>query len=61
MEGIIPIQKVKRLAAFYLQEEAPEKMEQAQAMQQIEECLQKNTEEEVKEKQKKNKKIEKRC
>lgn len=50
MEGIIPIQKVKRLAAFYLQEEAPEKMEQAQAMQQIEECLQKNTEEEVKEK-----------
>ena len=50
VEGIIPIQKVKRLAAFYLQEEAPEKMEQAQAMQQIEECLQKNTEEEVKEK-----------
>ena len=50
VEGIIPIQKVKRLAAFYLQEDAPEKMEQAQAMQQIEECLQKNTEEEVKEK-----------
>ena len=50
VEGIIPIQKVKRLAAFYLQEEAPEKMEQAQAMQQIEECLQKNTEEGQKEK-----------
>ena len=50
MEGIIPIQKVKRLAAFYLQEEAPEKMEQARAMQQIEECLQRNTEEGQKEK-----------
>ena len=44
VEGIIPIQKVKRLAAFYLQEEAPEKMEQAQALQQIEACLKKNTE-----------------
>lgn len=50
VEGIIPIQKVKRLAAFYLQEEAPERMEQAQAMQQIEECLQRNTEQGAEEK-----------
>ncbi len=44
IEGIIPIQKVKRMAAFYLEEESIDSMQPGEAMQEIEECLKKNTE-----------------
>ncbi len=39
IEGIIPIEKVKRLAAFYLMKESPEAIEKKEARIRIEERL----------------------